>query len=253
METINGEWIMRGLRWDDPKRIRTCGELTALINEIGFLPLFSGEVEGFSAEEHVSPKYWWSGSREHDPWEWREMIAGEHEVAYGKFFGGRAGFISVEWLPYFANYRRGGYDFDARYEDGLANHREKLIMDRLVDRDEDGEAVFNNKDILSTELKKMCGFGKGGEKNFPGITAGLMMQTYLVTAEFRRRRNKKGGEYGMAVSVLTPPEAIWGYEHVTSAYGESPETSWERIFERVRSLFPQAGDSEIISVIGKKP
>ena len=35
------------------------------------------------------------------------------KVAYGKFFDKKAGFISLEWLPYFANYRRSGYDFDA--------------------------------------------------------------------------------------------------------------------------------------------
>ncbi|MBQ8966667.1 hypothetical protein [Ruminococcus sp.] len=251
METVNGEWIMKGLRLDDPMRIRTCGELTAWIKKVGFLPLFSGEVEGFSAEEHVSPRFWWTGDREDDPWEWREIIAAEHEVAYGKFFGGRAGFVSREWLPYFANYRRGGYDFDARYEDGLANRREKLIMDRLTDRDEDGEVVFVRKNILSTELKKLCGFGKGGEKNFPGITTGLMMQMYLVTAGFRRRVNKKGGEYGMAVSVLETPESIWGYEHMTSAYGESPEASRKRIAKRIKELFPAADDESIRAVIGK--
>lgn len=253
METVNGEWIMKGLRLNDPKRIKSCGELVTRIKETGFMPLFSGSVEGFSAEENVAPNYWWSGSREYDPWEWREVIAAGHEVAYGKFFGGRAGFISAEWLPYFANFRRGGYDFDARYEDGLANHREKLIMDMLTDRDEDGETVFVQKQILSTELKKLCGFGKGGEKNFPGITTGLMMQTYLVTTGFYRRRSKKGAEYGMPVSVLMPPEAVWGYEHVTSAYSETPLQSWQRIADRVHELYPNSTESEIISLIGKKP
>jgi len=36
----NGEWIMRGLPWDDPYRIRSWQELIAWIDEIGFLPLF---------------------------------------------------------------------------------------------------------------------------------------------------------------------------------------------------------------------
>ena len=253
MVVENGEFIMLGLRWDDPFRIRTHRELTAWVKEVGFLPLFSNEVEGFSAEEHVSPRYWWSGNREQDPWEWRETIASEHEVAYGKFFAGRAGFISVDWLPYFANYRRNGYDFDARWEDGLANRREKLIMDRFLDRDEDGEVVFSEKHILTTDLKKQCGFGKGGEKNFPGIVTGLMMQTYLVTVDFCRRVNKKGSEYGMPVTVMLPPETVWGYEKVTSAYGESPIRSWERIAGRVRELYPAADESDIVKLIGHRP
>ena len=156
---------MRGLAWDDPYRIRTWQELVNWVNEIGFLPLFANDIKGFSAEEHVSPNYWWTGDKEQDPWEWREIIAASHEVAYGKFFGGKAGFISKAWLPYFANYRRNGYDFDSRYEDGLATYREKVIMDYYIGHDDNGDMVFKQDEILSTELKKMAGFGKGGLKN----------------------------------------------------------------------------------------
>ena len=107
---------------DNPDRrdigtIRTWRDLVDYVNDIGFLPLFSNELSGFSAEEKVSSLYWWTGDPERDPWIWREHIASSHQVAYGKFFGKRAGFISLEWLPFFANCRRSGYDFDARWED----------------------------------------------------------------------------------------------------------------------------------------
>ena len=253
MAVENGEWIMRGLRWDDPYRIRTWQELVNWINEIGFLPLFANEIEDFSAEEHVSPNYWWTGDVEQDPWEWREIIAASGQVAYGKFFAGKAGFISLEWLPYFANFRRNGYDFDARWEDGLANRREKKIMDLLTDTDEDGDVVFPKKQILSTDLKKMAGFGKGGEKNYPGIMTGLQMQTYLVISGFTRRRNKKGQEYGMPVSIPVPPESLWGYELVTSAYEETPAESWQRVFAHVKEIYPDAGDRAVSKLIGRKP
>ena len=253
MANENGEWIMHGLDWDCPYRIRTWQELINWINEVGFLPLFANEVEGFSAEEHVSPDYWWTGNREQDPWEWREIIAGSHRVAYGKFFDKKAGFISLEWLPFFVNYRRNGYDFDARWEDGLANRREKIIMDLLTGRDEDGDVTFPDDEILSTELKKKAGFGKGGEKNYPGIITGLQMQTYLVITDFRRRTNKRGEAYGMAVSIMLPPEAVWGYEKVTAAYNEKPSESWQKIIDRVKELYPDAYEEDIIRLIGKKP
>lgn len=253
MSVENGEWIMHGLAWDDPLRIRSPKELVNWINEVGFLPLFGNGVKGFSVEEHVSADYWWTGDKEQDPWEWREIIAAGHEVAYGKFFDKKAGFISLEWLPYFANYRRDGYDFDSAWADGKANHREKLIMDILTETDSDGYIVRSDKQILSTELKQLAGFGKGGEKNFPGITTDLMMKTYLVTADFHRCRNKKGAEYGMAVSVLMPPEAIWGYDSITSAYIETPKESWKRIMDRVKELYPNADEADIIRLIGKEP
>lgn len=249
----NGEWKIHGLAWDDPYRIRSPKELVNWIKEVGFLPLFGNGVKGFSVEEHVASEYWWTGNREQDPWEWREIIASQHEVAYGKFFDKKAGFISLEWLPFFSNYRRNGYDFDSAWEDSKVNRREKLIMDVLTETDSDGYIEWTDKQVLTTDLKKLAGFGKGGEKNFPGICTELMMKTYLVTADFHRRRNKRGEEYGMAVSVLLPPEALWGYDRVTSAYSETPYESWRRIIDRVKQHYPDADEADIIRLIGKKP
>lgn len=245
-------WIMKGLSWNDPYRIRSAQELINWIREIGFLPFFANEVPGFSAEEHVSPDYWWTGDREQDPWVWREIIAASHQVAYGKFFDGRAGFISPEWLPYFANARRNGFNFDGKWQGGEANRREKAIMEFFMDVEADDEPQFTNEAILSTELKRMAGFGKEGEKNYPGIMTGLQMQLYLVIAGFSRRQNKRGGEYGMPVSVLMTPESIWGYDLLSAAYRERPAASWKRIVEHVKARFP-APEEAIIHMIGKKP
>ena len=214
-------WIMRGLDWDNPYRIRTWQELVNWINEVGFLPLFRNDVPGFSAEEHVSSLFWWTGDPEQDPWEWREIIARSHQVAYGKFFDKKAGFISLDWLPYFVNFRRDGYDFDSRWEDGLANRREKSVIDLVTGRDDDGDMIFPDIRILSTDLKKKAGFGKEGEKNYPGIVTGLQMQTY--------------------------------YENVTKAYDEKPVESWERIVDRVKECFPGAEGKGLEKLIGKRP
>ena len=254
MTVENGEWVMHGLAWNDPSRIRTKQEMADFVKKVGFLPLFGNGVTGFSAEEHTSVRGWWSGNPEDDPWEWREIIAAEREIAYGKFFDNKAGFISLEWFPFFVNYRRSGYDFDSRWEDGLANRREKKIMDFYLGEDKNGDTVFREERILSTELKKKAGFGgKNGEKNYPGIMTGLQMQTYLVISDFTRRRNKQGDEYGMTVSIPLTPEAMWGYDRVTAAYREEPEKSWERIMEHVKSLYPDAPEREIEKLIGKRP
>ena len=253
MSVENGVWVMHGVDWKHPECIHTVEELEDYINEVGFLPLFGNDVAGFSVEEWTDPKHWWTGNESRDPWEWREIIARRGKVAYGKFFDKKAGFISLEWLPYFANYRRSGYDFDARWEDGLANRREKTIMDVYVSENEDGDTVYSTERILSTELKKQCGFGKEGSKNFPGIITGLQMQTYLVITDFVRRKNKKGDEYGMAVSIMLCPEAVWGRDLVTKAYGESPVESWQRLFDHVKEMYEEADDSAIIKLIGKKP
>ena len=162
-------WIMCGLEWDDPLRIRSWQELVNWVKEVGFLPLFKNSIPGFSAEEHVHTWSWWTGDPDQDPWEWREIIVRSHQVAYGKFFDKKAGFISLAWLPHFANYRRDGYNFDEGWEDGLASRREKMIMDQATQKDADGDTVFPDIRILSIELKKQAGFGKAGRRTIPGL------------------------------------------------------------------------------------
>ena len=236
----NGAWIMRGLDWDDPCRIRSWEELVRWIDEIGFLPLFKNEIDGFSAEEHTSDLYWWSGNPEQDPWEWRQRIAHSGQVAYGKFFGRKAGFISKAWFPHFANWRRCGYDFDSRWDEELASLRQKRVMDQFLAKDE----------RYSFELKRLAGFGKEGEKNFEGTVTDLQMYGYLLIRDFRQRLNKKGQPYGWPISVYATPEALWGYEHIASAYAAEPTQSRELVYQQVCRNFPAATETTLQAVLG---
>ena len=236
----HGEWIMRGVDWNDPCRIRSWLELVHLIDKVGFLPLFQNEIAGFSAEEHTSGLFWWSGDPEQDPWEWRQLIARSGQVAYGKFFDKKAGFISKAWFPHFANWRRDGYDFDSRWDEELASLRQKRIMDQFSVKDE----------LYSFELKHLAGFGIEGEKNFEGTVTTLQMGGYLLIRDFRQRLNKKGQPYGWPLSVYTTPEALWGYEHISSAYSVMPEQSKDLIYQQVRRSFPSATESTLHAVLG---
>jgi hypothetical protein len=126
-------------------------------------------------------------------------------------------------------------------------------MAHFVDPESEDAPVFTGASIPSTELKRMAGFGKGGEKNFPGILTALQMQLYLVIGGFRRRKNRRGDEFGMPVSVIMTPESIWGYDTVTAAYDESPADSWRQIFEHARALAPGADEDDIVRLIGRMP
>lgn len=232
MGNENGTWVMHGLSYNDPGCLHTVEELADYIEAVGFLPLFENGIPGLSVEEHTESAYWWSGDEARDPWEWRILIARGRRIAYGKFFDHKAGFISQQWLPYFANARRSGYDFDALWDDGLASYRQKLLMDPFDQTPE----------IFSNELKERAHFGKDGEKNFDGTVTALQMQTYLCVCDFRQRLNKKGEPYGWPIAVYTTPEHLWGYDLVTSAYKETPEESHERIREQIRRYYPGADE-----------
>ena len=80
METINGEWIMKGCRRTDRDCLHSPEDLLALIQRIGFLPLFANEIPGFSVEEHTPAADWWTDSAG-DPWAWRQVLASDENVA----------------------------------------------------------------------------------------------------------------------------------------------------------------------------
>lgn len=92
------------------KEIHNCPELIAYIQEIGFLPLLDSGIEGYAAEDVVDEDCRYivypDGGWEWPLWKWKGPIVQEGNCVYGKFFAGKAGFISREWWPDFCNYRR---------------------------------------------------------------------------------------------------------------------------------------------------
>ena len=137
------------------RELNSADDLADLVHAVGFIPLFSNAVKGFSVEELTRGSAWWTGDPDTDPWEWRKMLAVDPDIAYGKFFGRNAGFVDKDFFPVFANYRRNGYDYDALYEDGLASHRSKKIMD-VFGLDE--EAC--GSELMTPEIRAKAGFAR---------------------------------------------------------------------------------------------
>ena len=240
MDTIAGEWIMKGCRRTDKDCLHSPGDLLEMVTEIGFLPLFANAIPGFSVEEHTPAEDWWIDDPVKDPWAWRQILAPHKGVAYGKFFDKKAGFVSREWFPAFANYRRDGYDYEGLYEDGKMTGRSKRIMDVL---ELNGNA--EGRGLLSCEIRRRATV----EKGFEGALTDLQMKTFLIMSDFRQRRNKRGETYGWHVAEMMTPETKWGYDAVNSCH-EKPEVSWERIREQIRKHFPEAADRDILRTAG---
>ena len=240
MDTIAGEWIMKGCRRTDRGCLHSPADLLERIEEIGFLPLFSNGIPGFSVEEHTPAEDWWTDDPSKDPWAWRQILAPEESVAYGKFFDKKAGFVSKKWFPVFANYRRDGYDFEGLYEDGKINGRCKRIMD-VLELNENAEGLG----LLSNEIRRRAAL----EKGFEGALADLQMKTFLIMSEFRQRRNRHGEAYGWHVAEIMTPETKWGYDAVNSC-SEKPGDSWEKIQAQIRKFFPSASDQDLFRVVG---
>lgn len=217
--------------------LRCPDDVAELTEALGFLPFFANAIPGFSVEEHTPRELWFTEAD--GPWEWKGPIARTKRCLYGKFFGGKAGFISLEWFPDFANYRRDGFDFDSRYESGLASRKDMNVYD----------TVSRYGTVLSKKLKSLCGYSKGGEKGFDGVITRLQMQTYICVADFEYMRDKYGKQYGWGVARYSTPEELLGYEAVTSAYSREPAESLERILDHLKKVLPEADGARLLKMI----
>ena len=218
--------------------LRSPEDVRETVQRLGFLPFFRNEIPGFSIEEHTPPALWFTEIP--GPWEWKGELARDKDLIYGKFFRGRAGFLRRDWFAGFANYRRDGYDFDARFDDGLASLRDKSLYDVAAERGS----------LSSKELKVLAGYGKGGEKGFDGRVTRLQMQTYLLISDFVYALDRYGREYGWGIACYATPEHRFGEDWLAEAYREDPARSKERVYAHLQGLFPEASEKQLRRLLG---
>ena len=217
--------------------IYSASGLMELIQQIGFLPLLDSGIVGFSAEEIVDedcgyvalPEGGWEWPR----WKWKGEIVTEMPCMYGKSFNKKAGFISKEWWPDFCNYRRSKYPYPT---DGSI---EEAILSML----------HSKGSIITRELRDACGFnGKGMRSKFDNYLTRLEMATYIVIEDFVYPHDKHNREYGWGWSLLNTPEELYGADACRCDC--SPEASFQKIFDHLKTMLPEATDRQLQRLIG---
>ena len=214
-------------------------ELAALIDEIGFLPFFQSPVPGFSLKDCVPPQLWFPDEGD-GVWEWKGPVIRLTGGAYGKFFRGKAAFISRAWYPDFANYRRDGYDFDAAYDDGLASFKEKKIYDALAE----------NGNLLSKELRRRSAFVGQAKSGYDATLTRLQMRGYITTTDFEYALDGKGNPYGWGIARYATPESHFGSDFTDKVYACTPQESARRILDHLEKLLPQATPAQLRALLG---
>ena len=226
--------------FSDSFKIGSAEELIKAIDDLGFVPFFENEIKGFSLEEHIANGCWYGGSDPWEAWEWKGPVIRGSQCAYGKFIRNKAVYISRKWFADFANYRRDGYDFDARYDDGLASRDDKYLY----------ELLDANAPILSKPLKKLGNYRKNGRKGFDGSINRLQMQCYIIVSDFRHAVDRFGNEYGWGIAEYTTPEHFWGGEFSETVYKRTPGESFDRLMKHFRKILPGADDEQIRKILG---
>lgn len=222
--------------------IKSKKNLTDAITKYGFVPFFVNSIEGFSIEENVDDNLWWNGADGWKVWEWKGPIIKELKCAYGKFFDKKAVFISKDWFLDFANYRRNGYDFDARYDDGLVSYRENELYNLIKE----------NEPITSKKLKEIGNYKKGGKVGFETLITKLQEKCYIIISDFVYLRDKNGNPYGWGVAEYSTPEKFFGKSFASKIYKRAPEKSYERLYKHLSEMLPGVSEDKIEKILTKR-
>lgn len=222
------------------EKLHSAAELTEYINKVGILPLFRIVPSlGWSAEEVVDDDCQYvvlpDGGWECKLWDWKGDIIRESKCAYGKFFLGKAAFISKEWWPDFCNYRRSMHPYPA----------EGSIEETII------ETLKLNGSMITRDLRKACGFTEPKMRSkFDNFITRLQMGGYLVTENFVYPHDRHGKQYGWGWSLLTTPEDLFGREACHT--NRTPEESRQRLMEHFKEVIPEGTEELFNRFLDKK-
>lgn len=224
-------------------------QLERAVLQHGILPFFRNKIKGLSVEEMASPGMLFGLTDEdYGCWEWKGPVILQQTSAYGKFFNKKAGFISLNLLPDFLNYRRNRYPV-------LKGSLEERIL----------EIVRNHEGITSTDLKNVL-FGKPKRrrtpedlidiitseepKRRPGIESPLQrlqMGGHLLIANFEYKYTSSGKRYGWGVALYSTPEIWFGKDF--DILSRTPAQSLEFLIEEIKKNHPSADKNLIRALI----
>ncbi len=214
--------------------IHSKDELIQAVQTFGIVPYFSNPIPGFSLEERCDPRVLWSDTGDNS-WAWKGPVIQSARCAYGKFFFKKAAYVSLDVFLDLANYRRDGYDFDARCDEGLMRQDDRSLYEMI-----DAKAP-----VLSRELRRSGGYAyKGrwqnvdGKKGFEASVTRLQEQCYVLIDDFVYTLDKRGFPRGWGVAEYNTPEKWFGDAFTSRVYQRTPEESRARLYGMLREWFP---------------
>jgi hypothetical protein len=228
--------------------IKNYNDFTKELLKAGFSVASGGNDEGvfglikhgWSEEPSDDPIRWHTGDPETDPWAWRMRVLAERDdIAYGKIFFRKGGFITKEWYPCFLAARRGRLSFAEEYDEGKMSHFTKRIY----------ETVARYEDLPLHEIKQLAGFKREDKSKFDSALTELQMRMYLTICGERSKISHKGKEYSWTSTVFCTTEKFWGANVFAEADRMDAAEAAEKIKEQVFRLNPAAQMKKIAKFI----
>jgi len=188
------------------------------------------------------PIRWHTGDPETDPWEWINRVLDERDdIAYGKLFFRKSGYITKEWLPYFLAVRRDGVSFDEAYEGGTISHFAKRIYD----------VVAAHEPLPVEEIKQLGRFSREDKSGFDRALVELQTRMFVLPCGRRCKISQTGEEYGWSSTVFCTTEWLFGEDIFAQAATIDAEDAKRKITEQVLKLNPAAQEKMISKFISQ--
>ena len=174
---------------------------------------------------------WHTQQQKTDPWEWRMKVLHEKkDIAYGKFFFKKSGYITQEWYPYFYRIRRGNRELEEEYSAGNVTSYAKRIYELLVEY----------RELPLHLIKQYGGFSKEDKSKFDSAITELQMNFYITMCGNARKKSKKGEEYGWSSTVFCLTEDFFEGDVIKKALALSYEEAYENLEKQIFLLNPWA-------------
>jgi len=187
-----------------------------------------------------TPIRWHTGDPKTDPWEWINRVLDERDdIAYGKLFFKKSGYITKEWFPYFLAVRRDGISFDEAYEDGTISHFAKRIYD----------VVSTHETLPVEEIKRLGEFSREDKSGFDRAMTELQMRLFISPCGRRYKISQDGKEYGWSSTVFCTTERFFGNDVFNEAASIDVEDAKNKLTQQVLKLNPSAQDKRITKFI----
>ena len=221
-------------------RINSRETLAEAAESFGLLPFFPNNVKGLSVEEMCVPGMLFGGNIDEGCWEWKGPVIRKRTTAYGKFFRRKAGFVSIDLLPDFLNYRRNKYPIKTG---GIEEMLWEIIRenDSLTSTELKNLIFGNRKRTNRDELPDHSGevFIKTNNKSLESPLQRLQMGGWIIISDFEYKRTKNGERYGWGVARYSTPEIVFG-DNILFDIKRNPEESLNHIIKKMKGIWPPA-------------
>lgn len=183
-----------------------------------------------------TPVAWHTGDAQTDPWEWRIRVLEERDdIAYGKLFFSKSGYITKEWYSYFLSARRNKLTMDELYYDGVISHDSKRIYD----------LIEQNGMLPLHAIKQLGGFTKEDKSKFDRSITELQMKMLITMCGRQQKVSKKGDAYGWSSTAFCTVESFFNQEVFEKADKIPREEAIRKITSQILLLNPEATEKKI--------